>query len=74
MPCEYRVLYTIDGKGFVDDIPWVEIETNVVEEARQAYYDLLTWFREHDENTQIQVWIEVRSINPWSRVDVDNLV
>lgn len=67
---EYVIHYTVNGKGFDKDLPWIYDTAATPEDARQAHEDAVDWLRHSQEPV---VWVEAREVGPWTRVDVDSL-
>lgn len=67
---EYRIMYTVNGKGYTKTDAWIHDTTNslaLVVEYVEECHEWLTPYGTHD------VWVESRRVEPWERVDVDSL-
>lgn len=69
---EYMVLYTVDGRGYTDTKPWIDAKTDDQEEALQDYRDMVSWSKTQ-QGHDFEIWLEVREVGPWQRVDTDSL-
>jgi hypothetical protein len=67
---EYQVVYTINGEGYTNDLPWIDTRTDDLEEAKSILKILKaandSFSKMHEE------WIEVRQVTSWSRLDLGN--
>lgn len=65
---EYRIMYTIDGKGFTKTDAWIDCEPETWEDAVQALSDLNEYNKNYLPTHTHDTWIEKRDVTPWKRV------
>jgi hypothetical protein len=65
---EYVINYTVNGKGFSQELPWIFDLVYNAQEARQAYQDAVDYLQQYN---QADVWVEARQVGSWERLDPD---
>ena len=67
---EYRIMYTIDGKGFTKDDAWIDCEADTLPEAIEALAHLDEYNATKLPGHEHETWIEKREVTPWKRLDI----
>lgn len=65
---EYRICYTIDGRGYSKDEPWLFDDADNKDDATELLAEASEWVARY--STNYEVWAEAREVTPWKRVDL----
>lgn len=61
---EFEVVYTVDGKGYTKDLPWLDSRHTDEKAAQQAAETLNDWFIYRNYLSH-NIWINVRNVTEW---------
>lgn len=64
---QYRVFYTVDGKGYSPQEPWIDSDCSTFEEARRGKEYCLEFLKSRGYPV-FDVWIGSREVSEWTRL------
>jgi hypothetical protein len=64
---EYQICYTINDKGYTRDLPWIYDLAQSEEEAKSMLEEAHIYLSYYNSYS---VWVNVRQVTDWTRVDL----
>jgi hypothetical protein len=65
---EYRICYTMEGRGFTKDEPWLSDDADNRTDATELLAEANKWIARYSND--YEVWVECREVTPWKKVDL----